>query len=158
MTVLFDTSVLVAAVLRQHPAHPEAAAWLQAVKSEERSGVVAAHSIVELYSVLTRLPLQPRIDPDTARRIIRHDVVGSFGILALAADDHSALIDQLADNSIAGGATYDALILATARKAGVHQVLTLNTHDYERLAPMFDIQVVSPTQRPDQTPPAPGVG
>ena len=68
MTVLFDTSVLVAAVLRQHPAHPEAAAWLQAVKSEERSGVVAAHSIVELYSVLTRLPLHPRIEPDTARR------------------------------------------------------------------------------------------
>jgi len=42
---LFDTSVLVAAMIESHPAHPKSFAWLQQVKNSTIIGYVSAHSI-----------------------------------------------------------------------------------------------------------------
>lgn len=55
MRVLLDTSVLVAAMVEAHPAHERALPWLQRVEAGIDSGVVAAHSVAELYAVLTTL-------------------------------------------------------------------------------------------------------
>jgi len=41
--VLFDTSVLVAAMLEEHPHHSECFAWLQRVKTEEIAGFISTH-------------------------------------------------------------------------------------------------------------------
>jgi predicted nucleic acid-binding protein len=50
--VLFDTSILVAAMVEAHPMH--AAAWtcIKRAKDGLDSGLVAAHSVAELYAVL----------------------------------------------------------------------------------------------------------
>ncbi len=45
MNVLFDTSVLVAAMVEAHPMHERALPWLQRVKEKTITGIVAAHSI-----------------------------------------------------------------------------------------------------------------
>jgi predicted nucleic acid-binding protein len=58
MKVLFDTSALVAAMVEGHPRHEQAWPWLQQAKAGKVQGVVAAHSLAELYAVLTVLPLQ----------------------------------------------------------------------------------------------------
>ena len=68
--VLFDTSVLVAAMLEEHPHHSKCFAWLQRVRSEEIEGFISTHSIAELYSVLTRFPRYPRINPELAQRLL----------------------------------------------------------------------------------------
>ena len=46
-------------------------------------------------------------------------------------------------NGIAGGQTYDAQIVRCAVKAGAARILTLNTRDFERLAPS-GMEVVAP--------------
>lgn len=68
MKVLFDTSVLVAAMLAEHPRHPESLPWLQRVQVKEIAGFVSTHTLAELYAVLTRLPRTPRINPGLAQR------------------------------------------------------------------------------------------
>ena len=70
MRVLLDTSVLVAAMVEAHPAHAEALPWVQRVRDGTDIGLVAAHSVAELYAVLTTLPVEPRIPPESARHLI----------------------------------------------------------------------------------------
>ena len=53
MRILFDTSVLVAAMVESHPMHSRALPWLQQVRAgePEDSFFVAAHTLAELYAV-----------------------------------------------------------------------------------------------------------
>lgn len=64
MRLFFDTSTLVAAMVEGHPSHSAALPWLQRVKVD--TGLVAAHTLAELYAILTRLPVSPRIPPAMA--------------------------------------------------------------------------------------------
>ncbi len=92
MKILLDTSVLVAAIVEAHPAHKLTLPWLQRVKTKEDIGVVAAHSIAELYAILTTLPIQPRISPKVAKQLIQQDVLSVCEIVALSDEDYRTVI------------------------------------------------------------------
>lgn len=144
MRILFDTSVLIAAVVEPHPAHSAAFPWLQRVKDRTDTGVVAAHSLAEMYAVLTRLPLRPTISPQVARQLIAVNVVDTCEVVVLSVADYVSLLDHLADLKIVGGAVYDALLLHAAHKAEVDKVITLNAHDFRRVYPALADRIVSP--------------
>ena len=146
MRILFDTSVLIAAVVEAHPAHAVAFPWLQRAKEQVDTGVVAAHSLAEMVAILTRLPVRPSISPELARRIITADVLGSCEVVTLSVTDYVTLLDHLADLGIAGGAVYDALLLHTAWKSEVDQVITLNARDFRRVYPALAERIVSPLE------------
>ena len=76
MKILFDTSVLVAAVVQPHPMHSRALPWLKRAKAGEYDFVVATHTLAELYAVLTTLPVKPRISSSTAWRLIQENIEG----------------------------------------------------------------------------------
>ena len=57
MKVLFDTSVLVAAFEVSHSRHSVCLPWLQRAQEKEIDGYLSTHTLAELYSVLTRLPV-----------------------------------------------------------------------------------------------------
>ena len=143
MRIMFDTSVLVAAVVEGHAAHAAAFRRLQRVKDKVDSGVVAAHSLAETYSILTRLPIRPIIPPDMAREIITVNIVDICEVVALSAADYVALLRHLASLKIVGGAVYDALLLHVARLSGVDQVLTLNAKDFRRVYPALTDKIIS---------------
>lgn len=105
---------------------------------------MAAHSLAELYAVLTRLPVQPRISPSLAVQLIRTNILGICGIVALSEDDYVALLDHLAGLGIAGGVVYDAILLHAALKAEVDQIVTLNESDFRRVYPALAGKIVSP--------------
>ncbi len=87
MRILLDTSTLVAALVEMHPNHVLAFPWLQKVKNKAFTGFVAAHSIAELYSVLTTLPIRPRISSATAVRLLKRDVLDQFEAVSLSKED-----------------------------------------------------------------------
>ncbi|HDH87226.1 MAG: hypothetical protein DRG35_02195 [Deltaproteobacteria bacterium] len=60
MKTLFDTSVLVAAIVEPHSMHTRALPWLQRAKAGEIDFLAASHTLAELYAVLATLPLKPR--------------------------------------------------------------------------------------------------
>ena len=145
MKILLDTSVLVAAMVEAHPVHELALPWLQRVKEGRDIGLVAAHSLAELYAVLTTLPVQPRIPPMVAQRLIRQNVLSVCEVVSLSEKDYAAVLDDLSEAGMVGGVTYDALILYAALKAGVDRVVTLNEEDFRRIYPEFADKVISPS-------------
>lgn len=143
MNVLFDTSVMIGAMVEAHPTHERALPWLQRVRDKTDVGIVATHSIAELYAVLTRLPVQPRISPDTARRLIRHNILETCRVVSLSAEDYVAIVEHLAEAGMAGGIIYDALILHTMLKVDVDCVVTSNEQDFCRVYPDLADKVVA---------------
>jgi predicted nucleic acid-binding protein len=144
MNILFDTSVLVAAMVEAHPMHERALPWLQRVQAGLDVGIIATHSIAELYAVLTKLPVRPPISPAVARRLIQQNVLEICRVVSLSEDDYVTILRHLSDTGIVGGATYDALILYTALKADVDCVVTSNEADFRRIYPDLADKIVAP--------------
>jgi predicted nucleic acid-binding protein len=134
MRAFFDTTVLVASVVREHPHHARALPAIEAVLGRKNTGCVAAHGLAEMYAVLTRLPVKPRIGPDVALRLVVDNVVAHLDVVALTAREYARLVTTLASRNVVGGATYDALHLACAAKAKADRIYTFNVTDFRRLA------------------------
>lgn len=100
--------------------------------------------MAELYSILTTLPIKPSISPKVAQQLIKHNALDKFEVVYLSNEDYIAIIDHLTELGIVGGATYDALILYTALKVNIDQVITLNEKDFRRIYPTLASQIVSP--------------
>ena len=142
--VFCDTSVLVAAFVASHEHHARARSLVQQVVDGKVEGVVAAHTLAELYAVLTRLPVVPRITPTEASRMVTDNVVAHFSVQTLSGSDYAALVRKAPGSGIAGGTIYDALLLACAAKADVERICTLNVADFERLAPELSSRMAAP--------------
>ena len=132
MRVGVDTSVIVAAVHANHPVHAVAAHWLDgAFVSHEV--VVAHHSIMESYAVLTRLPAEYRLSPSEAETVLRGTLQENATIAPFSSESSWAALHSLAEAPAAGGATYDAFIIHLLSQAGVDVIVTYNVADFARL-------------------------
>ena len=130
--ILFDTNVLVGALVPQHPTHPVCAGWLRQVRSGAIQGYVGMHSMAELYSVLTKLPLTKKITPVSAQALILTNLE-SWVKVSLDFEDYCAAIDRVTQAGMVSGAIFDALIAQAALKAKVDRILTFNIKDFRRL-------------------------
>lgn len=128
-----DTSVLIAGFATWHEAHDSA------VHALNRGVHLIAHTVLETYSVLTRLPPPHRVNPVVVHAYLAN--VTSTAYLTLDSNSHRGLIEHLAKRGITGGAAYDALVGFTAKAAGA----TLLTRDvraattYESLQLEFEL-------------------
>ena len=134
MKIYLDTSVLVAALVEDHPHHAPAVAVLLPAKSERGHAFVSAHGLAELYAVLTRTPFTPRIHPAEARQMIERSVLPRAGVIALTAAKYRQVVNECADGGFTGGVVSDAIHLRSARKAGCERLYTLNVSDFRALA------------------------
>ncbi len=132
MKVLFDTSVLVAALIVSHPQHSACFARLKAAESREVQGFVSTHSLAEIYSVITRFPIQPRIAPHQAQSTIA-DISQYLEVVPLHSNEYLAAITQMVALNLPGGGIFDALIAQAALKADVNILLTMNPSHFTRL-------------------------
>jgi predicted nucleic acid-binding protein len=129
-----DSSILVAALASWHENHDESRTALERVMGPAGELVLPADVLVETYSVLTRLPSPHRLSPEDALRLLEENFADARTV-ALAATDTWRLLRTLAAAAVAGGAVYDARIVAAAVKGGAAQILTLNGRHFSRLAP-----------------------
>ncbi len=135
MNIFFDTSVLVAASERGHPHYPQAISALRRVATGLDHGFMSAHSIAELYAVLTRLPVRPRIHPAEATRIIHENLLPHFELITLRKHDYLQAIEFMSTGGWSGAGIYDLLLLLSAGRCPVQRVYTFNVTDFRRLAP-----------------------
>jgi predicted nucleic acid-binding protein len=91
---------------------------------------IVAHAAIESYSVLTRLPPPHRAGEQVVAEFLRR----RFGRrwVGLSVQEHRNALGTFPSLGIRGGATYDALIGATAARAGA----TLVSLD-ERALPVY---------------------
>ena len=142
MKIFFDTSVLVASFVNAHPRHANCLPWLQKVKKKEIEGIISVHSLIETYSILTKLPLSPRINPPLALSLIKENILEDFELVTYGKKDYINLLDELSSGNIAGGASYDGLILSAAKKVTADKILTLNVNDFIRVCPQL-VRIIS---------------
>jgi predicted nucleic acid-binding protein len=135
MKILFDTSLIIAALVESHPMHIRAFPWLKKAKAKDFELVVASHTIAETYAVLSTLPIKPRISPSVAWRLISENIVSISKIVSLTPAEYSFTIKQMSELGLAGGITYDALIAKVAQKSKVERMLTLNLEHFTRVWP-----------------------
>lgn len=144
MRLLFDTSVLIAAFVESHPKHHAALSWLQRAKTKEKTFFVSTHSLAECFSVLTKLPLSPKISPETAQYLLRENIEKLAQLVALNAKDYLAVLKQMTELGLSGGIIYDAITMRAATKSKVDKILTFNVRDFIRLSPQNTEWIVSP--------------
>ena len=129
-----DTSVLVAALLTEHDAHPRAHRGLEEVLSTEATVILPVHALLEAYSVMTRLPSPFRLSPQNAFQILRASFETRAKLVGFT-PDFWLFLEDASSQALAGGIIYDAQILASAIHGGANRILTLNQRDFERIKP-----------------------
>jgi predicted nucleic acid-binding protein len=129
VSAFFDTSVLMAAFLVRHNKHE---ACNRAV-AEAREPMCGMHTLAEFYSNTTNFPVPSRLTPEEAIFLV-DQIVERFRIIALTVQEYHETLRQMAARHQRGGRTYDALLLACARKSGAESIYTLDL-DFQALAP-----------------------
>jgi predicted nucleic acid-binding protein len=144
MKILFDTSVIIAALVESHPMHKRAFPWLKQAKANKFEMIVASHTIAELYAVLSTLPIKPRISPLTARKLINENIEPISKIVSLTPEEYKAVIKRISELGLIGGIAYDALIAKVAQKTKVERLLTLNIDHFTRAWPEGQKKIILP--------------
>lgn len=145
MKLFFDTSTLIAALVEGHPAHHIAYPRLHSVKVGHNIDLLSAHSLAELYSKLTRIPfVGGALTTAKAQQLIKTDIVSVLAVIPLSGDDYSNIVKHLAQQNLAGGIIFDALIFYAAIKADADQLLTLNPKHFRQIYSEFADLVVEP--------------
>ena len=141
MKAFFDSSVLVAVFYGDHPHHE--ASLTRFTQFSAKQAACAAHSLFEVYSVLTRMPSKRKMSGDQAMLFIR-DIRERLSLIALTAEESLAVVEQCADSRVTGGAIYDALIAACAIKAQSETIFTWNVGHFSQLGPIVTPLVKTP--------------
>jgi predicted nucleic acid-binding protein len=135
MDIFFDTTVLVAASARSHPHHTQAFPALRRVASGRDKGFISTHSIAEVYAALTRMPVEPRIHPGEAARIVTENILPHFEAVPVTKKDYLEALALMKDGGWSGAKIYDALLLCCAAKCSADRIYTFNLADFKLLAP-----------------------
>lgn len=133
MKLFCDTNVLIAAFRSDHSHHNAARPALERIIQGKDEGFVAAHTLAEIYSVLTRMPSP--LPASTAWQLIQENIVAHFRVITLTAKEYAEVLEAASKNGIEGGRTYDALLLKAAEKSGATRILTFNVADFHSMAP-----------------------
>jgi predicted nucleic acid-binding protein len=144
MREFFDTNVLVAACVADHEHHARALPLMRNVHEGDAEGFVSAHSILETYAVLTRLPQVPRISPVQASMLIGDNILKYFSVVALTGREYNELSLKLGQNNVVGGRAYDLLHLTCAEKCGADRIYTFNVRDFSQLAGHLSGRITAP--------------
>lgn len=136
MVIALDTNVIIATLLSWHEHHPRAFAVVDRALRFDRV-VLPLPALIEVYSVMTRLPPGSRIAPEQALLLLR----GTFGgegaaraeIVALDGASGWSLLAAAVDRGVAGGGTYDAHVAACALRGRAEQFVTFNAKHFQNL-------------------------
>ena len=142
MKTFFDTSVLVAAFWGDHPQH-EASLKVFST-SHKKTAACAAHSLAEVYAVMTRLPVKPLIPPDQAMLFLQ-DIRDHLSTVVLDGELYYDAVQQAASRGLVGGRIYDALLLACAAKIQAGIIYTWNVGHFQQTAPELADKIKEPS-------------
>ena len=134
-----DTSVIVAALDGQDPAHAACRTLLLSAKF-----AVWSHALTETFSTLTGGRLGIRINPAVAASILRDKVAPRLAITSLLESDLLSGYENAEARGVRGGAVYDYLHLLAAKKSGASRIYTLNVTDFRAIHRPGDPQIAHP--------------
>jgi predicted nucleic acid-binding protein len=148
--ITIDTSVFVPAIVTGHRHHARARCWLQAVETGRFEGVASWHAMNETWSVLTRLPVTPRISSLSAWGAVRR-LRSVLTLIPPTERIYRTALARCTARALTSGVIFDALHLVTAEEAGADAMLTFNHADFVRLIDAGSPRIVVPPDPPAVT-------
>jgi predicted nucleic acid-binding protein len=139
-----DTNVVVAGYVESHSQHQQAFKVVLDAYAGRLSGVVLAHGLAEVYSVMTRAPFEPRVSPGEAWQLLRDNVLERFEVVHLTTAEHADAIRTCGEAGWTGGRIHDVLHLKAARKAGCERIYTFDVRHFRQLAPDLADIIMAP--------------
>lgn len=138
MTVLFDTSALIAAHTLTHPHF----AWASAQMLTAGQPALTAHSLAEFYGVTTASP-QFRLPPPQAVLLLEQFNT-TWQIWPSTPEDYVQAAQRCRNLGLQGGAIYDTLLAVTGIRNGMTALVTLNPKHFRRLGEDVKALVICP--------------
>lgn len=142
--IFFDTSVIVAGLIEAHPAYEKSNQWLGKIVSKKEKGFISVHTLAELYSSLTTIPVIPKLRPDQVNYLLEESILYNFEIYEFTKEDYMTVLKESALYAIKGGMIYDALHIHAARKVKAKTLLTLNLKHFLSIWPEGKKVIKSP--------------
>jgi predicted nucleic acid-binding protein len=139
VSLFLDTSVLLASLDPDEPQHL-ACDRLMAAGGHK----IYVHALAETFSILTGGKQGRRLGAALAGRLIQQSVLPHVQVEVLSGPEMSVALAESEGRGVRGGAIYDWLHLAAARKAGAEALVTLNLRDFQSLALPGDPRVEAP--------------
>lgn len=141
MKSFLDTSVLVAAFWEDHPNHKKSLDLFYEARKQEAS--CAVHTLAEVYSVMTRLPVKALLNPEQVLLFLQ-EMRERLTVIALEENDYYSILQQAAEKGILGGRIYDALLLRCAVKAEADTIYTWNLKHFQHISPDLADRIQTP--------------
>jgi predicted nucleic acid-binding protein len=139
MSLLLDTSVILASLDSDETAH------LACDRLLARGGHnVYAHALAETFSILSGGRQTRRLRPALVAQLIEDSVLPFVQLVHLTGKETMTAIADSERRGVRGGAIYDLLHLAAARKAGAQALVTLDLRDFQALAKPGDPVIRAP--------------
>ena len=139
MSVLLDTSVVLASLDADEPHHAPCDRLVAA-----GSHTLYVHALAEAFSVLTGGRAGRRLRPAVAVALLEESVLPYVQIVTLSGKETMAALADCEGRGVRGGAVYDFLHIAAARKAGVKRVVTLDVGHFQALSRPGDPPIEAP--------------
>jgi predicted nucleic acid-binding protein len=139
MTALLDTSIVIASLDPDEPRH---AACDRLVAGGGH--VLFAHALAETFSILTGGRQGRRLAASQAAALIDASVLPFVTLVALSGRETVTALRACEARGVRGGAVYDWLHLAAARKSGATRLFTLDIRDFQAIAQPGDPEIVAP--------------
>ncbi|MGC1484221.1 MAG: PIN domain-containing protein [Candidatus Acidiferrum sp.] len=144
MKVYFDTTIFVAASIKDHVHHNQAAAALALAQDGKVEGLATGHGLSEVYAVLTRTPFRPAVYPSEALKILSEEILPHFQLITVTPQMYIETIRECAERGWIGGRIYDAIHLRCARESNCERIYTFDVRHFQRLAPDLAQRISAP--------------
>jgi len=124
--------------------HPDHEKSLKSFALASKStGACGAHSLAEVYAVLTRLPIRPAISATDALVFIK-EIENRLTVVTLDEKAYLDTIKHAVGINLIGGQIYDALLLKAAEQVKAKSILTWNTGHFRHIAPSLANRIKTP--------------
>lgn len=129
--LFFDTSVLVAGIVSFQET-PEAAQQVMDAVADGRihRPLTAWHCCLEFFSVITRVPVEFRVEVDEAARLVKEEILARFRVRQLPDGKFDEIFDSALEAGVRGARIYDFHLAAVARAAGAAAIVTDNPRHF----------------------------
>ncbi len=139
MSLLLETSVIIASLDGDEPHHAACDRLLA-----HGGHKVYAPALAETFSILSGGRHSRRLRPALVAQLIEDSVLPYVELLHLTGNETMKAIVNSEQRGVRGGAIYDLLHMAAARKAGAEALVTLDVRDFQALAKAGDPAIRTP--------------
>lgn len=144
MNVLFDSSTMVAFLVKDHDDHSKVYNLYKEYVSREADLFISTHSIAEIFRTLTWGVRYLNYTSEEAHQVINYSVWPNFDTVNSTKTDYRYVLEFMKNEGLTGPIIYDALIAHSSEKARVRELVTLNIKDFKRVWGLTSANLIEP--------------